>query len=91
MTYFHILVALNVLDSYLTLRVLLEGGHEANPFMRALMDRIGAPPALVVVKAATLGLLYVIDVGDELLIALCVVYAGICAWNWRVLRRLRAR
>ena len=23
------------------------------------------------------------------LVALCVIYTGVCAWNWRVLRRLR--
>lgn len=83
-----VLALLNAIDAYLTVRVLDGGGAEANPIMRAAMERVGAWPALIFVKALMLVAVYAAGV-EWLTWALCAGYGALCVWNWRVLRRQR--
>ena len=80
MTAFIILVLLNIVDGLLTYRLLSSGGKELNPIMAMFMGLLGVIPALVIIKMAMLGLLYVIDIGDWLWLVVAL-FAAICVWN----------
>ena len=93
MTAYHwlaLFVAVNVLDSVLTLYAMRQGASEANPLMRAAMRLMPAPVALLAVKGA-----YIIAVGAMLtdvapwLPLLTGVFAAICAWNAGQIVKLR--
>lgn len=53
---FILLVALNVADVVLTIRILDAGGRELNPAMKWLMARLGVVPALVTAKVIGLAI-----------------------------------
>lgn len=82
---------LQLIGYELTSGIIKRGGHELNPMLRWLMGRIGIRPALVIAKLAAVALGWVLAYHDEALALalLCAAYTGVCAWNWRVLRRLR--
>jgi hypothetical protein len=84
------LIALNVLDAILTVRILKDGGNELNPIMAKMMDRIGDVPALVVVKASMLGALaYLLPtIPYRAMLALCGFYIGVVLWNVKTLKEL---
>ena len=84
------LIALNVLDAILTVRILKDGGKELNPVMDKLMKKIGVVPALVLAKAAGIGVLaYLLpSVPYQALLALCGVYIGVVIWNVKTLKEL---
>ena len=84
------LIALNVLDAFLTVRILKDGGKELNPVMDKLMKKIGVVPALVLAKAAGIGVLaYLLPyVPYQALLALCCVYIGVVIWNVKTLKEL---
>ena len=84
------LIALNVLDAFLTVRILKDGGKGLNPVMDKLMKKIGVVPALVLAKAAGIGVLaYLLpSVPYQALLALCGVYIGVVIWNVKTLKEL---
>lgn len=84
---------LQLIDYELTSGILKRGGRELNPMLRWLMGRIGTRPALLAAKLLAVALGWVLAYHGEALalVVLCVIYLGVCAWNWRVLRRLRRR
>ncbi len=52
-----IFVATQILDGWLTMKILGRGGVELNPIMAAIMDKIGDIPALALSKALAVGFL----------------------------------
>lgn len=88
--WFAAFVAVNILDALLTLYALRLGGAEANPLIRALMRRLPAAAALVLVKGAYIVAVavWLADVAPWLPL-LTGVFAAICAWN--AVQILRAR
>ena len=88
--WFAAFVVVNILDAALTLWALRAGGTEANPLIRALMRRLPAAAALVLVKGAYI-VAVAIWLGDiaPWLPWLTGLFAGICAWN--VVQIVRAR
>lgn len=88
-TLFIILIALNVADVYLTLRVLKQGGTEANPVLRYFMDRYGAKEALIGSKVLALGLVYLLLpwMPLALMLGLIVVYVWVVWHNWKQLKK----
>ena len=90
MTWFLLLVALNVADAVTTTMGVKRGAKELNPVMRVLMAKVGTLPALLGWKAAFLGGVYaflpVID--PRALMGLCAFYAAVVGWNIVQLRRL---
>lgn len=85
MTLFVILVALNVVDVYLTLKILKRGGRELNPIMRVAMERLGQKQALIGVKLLVLGALYLVlpQVPEWALWGLIGIYVLVVAHNAR--------
>lgn len=78
------LVALNILDGWLTLKILSDGGRELNPLMKTLMDEVGPVAAMSATKLVMLAIVW--WVGDEQVTALlALVYTGLCVWNFRQL------
>ena len=90
MTWFILLVALNVADAVTTTMGIKRGARELNPVMRALMAKVGPLPALLGWKAAFLGGVYaflpVID--PRALMVLCAFYAAVVGWNTFQLRKI---
>jgi len=88
--WFAAFVVVNILDAALTLWALHCGGTEANPLIRALMRRLPAAAALVLVKGAYIVAVavWLADVAPWLPL-LTGVFAAICAWN--AVQILRAR
>ena len=84
-------IGLQLIDYELTSGILKRGGRELNPMLRWLMGRIGTRPALLAAQLLAVALGWLLAYHGEALalVALCVIYTGVCAWNWRVLRRLR--
>ena len=91
MTWFLLLVVLNVADAVTTTMGIKRGAKELNPVMRALMAKVGTLPALLGWKALFLGCVYaflpVID--PRALMVLCAFYAGVVLWNGYQIRRGR--
>jgi hypothetical protein len=85
-----LLIALNVLDWMLTCAVIENGSRELNPVMRWVINHWGYWAALavklVLMAACIAACAY--TVLPWLLIPLCLFFAAICLWNWRVLRRI---
>lgn len=83
MTWFLLLVALNVADAVTTTMGIKRGARELNPVMRVLMAKVGPLPALLGWKGAFLGVMfYFLPVIDpRAMMVLCVFYAGVVGWN----------
>ena len=80
------LVALNILDGWLTLKILSNGGRELNPLMKTLMDEVGPVVAMSATKLVMLAIVW--WVGDEQVTTLlALVYTGLCVWNTYQLRK----
>jgi hypothetical protein len=89
---FILFAALQVIDAYLTVRVLSQGGRELNPMIAWFMDKLGVIPALVVLKgigiAVVAGLVWSgNEYADEFLMVFCALYVGVAVWNYQQLRR----
>lgn len=85
-----LLIALNVIDWILTCAIIENGGRELNPVMRWVIAR-GGHWAMLAVKLLVMAGAIAACVHFALpwlLAALCLFFAGVCAWNWRVLRGL---
>jgi hypothetical protein len=88
---FILFAALQVIDAYLTVRILSQGGRELNPMIAWFMSKLGVIPALVVLKgvgiAVVAGLVWSgNEYADEFLAVFCALYAGVVAWNYQQLR-----
>ena len=90
MTWFLLLVVLNIADAVTTTMGIKRGAKEHNPVMRVLMAKVGTLPALLGWKAAYLGaMFYFLPVIDpRALMVLCAFYAAVVIWNIVQLRRL---
>lgn len=92
---FALLCALNVADAWLTVRVLAQGGTEMNGFMRKAINTLGAWPALALIKATSLTIVWwaivrgLADWPGQLWLMglLCAVYAAIVFHNGRQWRQ----
>lgn len=90
MALFGVLVVLNLVDAWLTLRILAKGGVEINPLMRWLMERLEPTPALLGSKAAMLVLVwyYSNELGPYMA-ALVGLYLAVVVRNYQVFRGMR--
>ena len=84
------LVVLNLVDAWLTLRILAKGGVEINPLMRWLMERLEPTPALLGSKAAMLVLVwyYSNELGNYM-VGLVGLYLAVVVRNYQVFRGMR--
>ena len=83
------IVLLNLADAITTYHILKRGGRELWPPMRLLMDKAGVMLALAAKMAVALLLAYMVQ-GNMAAQAFCIVlFAGIVARNFMVLKRLR--
>lgn len=82
---FALFAVLQFLDYELTSGLLQRGGRELNPVVRWMMERFGQQQGLMLAKLAALGVgAFLAYTGSAwALAALCVVYVGVVAWNWR--------
>jgi hypothetical protein len=84
------LAALQFADGWTTYRILNRGGHERNPIMLALFDRIGVIPALVgmkllLVAAAIIALLLAPIAAQWAIAVVCIGYGWLVWTNWKQL------
>ena len=88
-TWFALFVAVNLLDALTTIKALKMGGREINPLMALVMRQVGVTPALLILKGAMLYWVFS-HLGLVILYLplFVLVYAGVCAWNLRVIARL---
>lgn len=85
---FLLLVAVNGLDIYTTLRIVKGGGQEGNPILAPLVKRMGVIPALLVVKIPILALAWLFCSPYPLiLLGLNVAFIGVCVWNFEIIRK----
>ncbi len=92
---FAVFAILQFLDILTTVKVLdLPGGYESNKLVKAVMDRIGVLPALLLIKSfAVSGIAAAIFFAPDLamiisLAAVCCFYLWVIVNNLNVLRRL---
>ena len=90
MTWFILLVVLNVADAVTTTMGIKRGARELNPLMRVLMKKVGPLPALLGWKGIFLGaMFYFLPVIDpRALMGLCAFYAAVVGWNIFQLRKI---
>lgn len=88
MNLIYILIALQVLDAVSTVIALDGGGHEVNPILKKIMDKIGVIPALVLVKGAAIAFFWYYQelLPDPLVLLLCLGYVWILYNNIQVIR-----
>lgn len=84
----YILIALQVLAAVSTVIALDGGGHEVNPILKKIMDKIGVIPALVLVKGAAIAFFWHYQelLPDPLVLLLCLGYVWILYNNIQVIR-----
>lgn len=90
-TWLAVLVAASLLDALTTVYALKQPNmREANPVMRRAMDRLGIVPALLVVKAVPLALMFY-GLQEYILYvpALVAVYVAATLWNLYAIHRSR--
>ena len=82
--FFVVLVALNSLDIYTTIRILRQGGTELNPVVSWLMDKVGVIPALIIPKTLFLSAcwFFLLDLPTMVMFGLCCFYALIVLHNY---------
>lgn len=83
-----ILIALNIADVYLTLRILKQGGVEKNPFLKYFIEHYGEPEALVGIKVVIFLFLLAVwsHVTWHLLVGLNLFYVWVVWHNWKQLK-----
>ena len=88
MNLIYIFIALQVLDAVSTVIALDGGGHEVNPILKKIMDKIGVIPALVLVKGAAFAFFWYYQelLPDPLVLLLCLGYVWILYNNIQVIR-----
>jgi hypothetical protein len=88
MNLIYIFIALQVLDAVSTVIALDGGGHEVNPILKKIMDKIGVIPALVLVKGAAIAFFWYYQelLPDPLVLLLCLGYVWILYNNIQVIR-----
>lgn len=81
---FLLFAVLQLADYELTSGILARGGSDLNPLVRWLIARLGNA-GLVLAKLIAVAIGYVLAYHGEtaLLAAGCVLYVGICGWNWK--------
>lgn len=92
---FGLLILLNIVDAVLTYKcITMKKGYEGNGIVRFAMKTFGLDVGLIVVKAAVL--IYVFDTYWSATPSLeairhlsfaCMVFAIVCIWNYRILRK----
>jgi len=83
MMLFYILVALQVIDLASTVLALNKPGLvEGNRWLKALMDKIGVLPSLLLIKGVFIGWIYYFksQLPEEIILILIVGYVWVC-WN----------
>ena len=85
----YILIVLQVLDAVSTVIALDGGGHEVNPILKKIMDKIGVIPALVLVKGAAVAFFWYYRevLPQPLVLLLCLGYIWLVVNNIRVIRK----
>jgi len=90
LTWFAVLVALNLMDVVLTLYALKRGGAEGNPLVNWLMRKFGVEPGLVGAKAVALGIVfYALPTAAIYMPLACLLYVGVVVWNVYHISKLR--
>ena len=82
-------VGLNLADMMLTRSILKAGGREANPFVRAIINRFGFNKAIAV-KMSITGVIVSLSLlwGEYAsMLVLSGILGGVCVWNSYVLHR----
>lgn len=80
--------ALQLVDYELTAGILQRGGRELNPIVRRLIARLGnAGLILAKLVALALGAVLLLHGETTMLVAGCVLYVALLAWNWRIHKR----
>ena len=83
-TLFAILALMQAGDMYSTRKILLAGGIEQNPLMRALIGKLGIEPALTLKALAVMALAWFVLLPYPWAIGLlCAFYAWVLWYNWK--------
>lgn len=84
---------LQLVDAGTTVAILKKGGKEMNPLLDKFMKKIGAVPALVVVKAAILAFLYFIGpaVSPQILVIALLGYVAVIGNNLYQLKKFKSK
>lgn len=75
-----LLIMLQLADAFTTVRILKNGGREANPVMNWLFQKFGTEVSLGVMKILVVSLVAAAW-NETLTFWLCVFYIGVVGWN----------
>lgn len=88
--FFEIFVLLQVADSATTVYILNKGGVERNPIMAKAMRLVGVLPALLIIKAIMLALVFAEQpIRDDITYLLVLIYVFVVGNNLNVIRNMR--
>ena len=86
---FYVMQVLDGVTTYIALK--LPGFKEGNPAVRWVMDRIGILPAIVIIKAFYIALMYfgARQMGADMVMLAAVAYVGVVIWNIGKIQKFR--
>ena len=90
MILFYIVVALQIIDVVSTVILLnREGFREGNKVLKAIMDRIGVVPTLVIVKGAFIAWIayFQEQIPEGIFVVLIAMYLWVCWNNLKLLKK----
>jgi hypothetical protein len=90
---FWVFAFMQVADIYTTMTILDLGGREMNGFAKAAMDKLGRIPAMVLLKAAGIALIWILM--PQLALWMICLFIAFYAWvlinNMNVIHRLKEK
>lgn len=86
---FYVMQIADGVTTYIALK--LPGSKEGNPAVRWVMDRIGILPAILIIKAAYIVLMYfgAHTMGANIVMLAAMGYVGIVIWNIGKIQKFR--
>lgn len=88
---FYIMQIADGLTTYIALK--LPGSREGNPAVRWVMDKIGILPAILIIKAFYIAMMYLgaRQMGANVVMFWSMVYVGVVIWNIGKIQKFRKK
>ena len=87
-----ILLALQILDGYTTVKGIKLGGGEGNPIMAKLISKFGLAQTLIIKGAVVMAIGYKAGLNGLIwLQMIIVIYVAVVIWNFRQIRAIKER
>ena len=86
---FYVMQIADGITTYIALK--LPGSREGNPAVRWVMNKIGILPAILIIKAAYIALMYfgAVQMGADVVMLWSIFYVAVVVWNIGKIQKFR--